>query len=266
VTGGGGGLGRAVCEQLGQARARVVVADINAAGAEETARLVRSAGGQARVEIVDVRDPSQVERLERASDAWFGGTDLLINNAGVGVTGPVGEVSLEDWKWQVEINLYGVIYGCHYWVPRMKARGYGHVLNVASAAGLIAAPGMAPYNTTKAAVIALSETLHAEVKSAGIRVSALCPSFFRTGIGDSGRGVVDDQSRQVLSKLMDNRVQAPEVAKVALRAVEKGQMYCLPMPEVYLPWLFKRALPNNFYDFMALTADRSRLAKLLGIK
>jgi NAD(P)-dependent dehydrogenase (short-subunit alcohol dehydrogenase family) len=266
VTGGGGGLGREFCEALGRAGARVLIADINREGAEVTAQLVRAAGGQARVEVVDVREAEQVERLALAADEWFGGTDLLINNAGVAVAGSVGEINLSDWKWQIDINLYGVIYGCHYFVPRMKDRGRGYILNVGSAAGLLAAPGMAPYNVTKAGVIALSETLHAELKSAGVKVSVLCPSFFRTGIFDAARGPVDGKTQKLVGKLMDaNRVQAPQVAAAALEACAKGRLYCLPMPEIYLPWLLKRALPNSFYGLLALDADRRRAKKLLKI-
>jgi NAD(P)-dependent dehydrogenase (short-subunit alcohol dehydrogenase family) len=266
VTGGGGGLGREFCEALGRAGARVLIADINREGAEATAQLVRAAGGQARVEVVDVREAEQVERLALAADEWFGGTDLLINNAGVAVAGSVGEISLSDWKWQIEINLYGVIYGCHYFVPRMKDRGRGHILNVGSAAGLLAAPGMAPYNVTKAGVIALSETLHAELKNAGVKVSVLCPSFFRTGIFDAARGPLDGKTHKLVGKLMDaNPVQAPQVAAAALEACARGRLYCLPMPEIYLPWLLKRALPNSFYGLLALDADRRRANKLLKI-
>jgi NAD(P)-dependent dehydrogenase (short-subunit alcohol dehydrogenase family) len=266
VTGGGSGLGRAFCEQLGAAGARVLIADVNRVSAEETAELVRQKGGDARVEAVDVRDHAAVERLAIVADGWFGPTDLLINNAGVAVAGAIGEISLDDWRWQVEINLYGVIYGCHYWVPRMKDRGRGHILNVGSAAGLLAAPGMGPYNVTKAAVIALSETMHAELKQAGIKVSVLCPSFFRTGIMDNSRGPTDDKTHKLVGKLMDaNRVQASDVARIGLAAVERGRLYSLPMPEIYMPWLFKRALPNSFYGFLALDADRRRANKLLKI-
>ncbi|MET0283584.1 MAG: SDR family NAD(P)-dependent oxidoreductase, partial [Polyangiales bacterium] len=176
VTGGSGGLGRAFCEQLGSLGAKVLVADVRKEGAEETAQLIVRAGGQARVELVDVRDPAQVERMANAADTWFGKTDLLINNAGVAVAGNVGEISLTDWKWQVDINLMGVIYGCHYWVPRMKAQGGGHILNVGSAAGLLSAPDMGPYNVVKAGVIALTETMYAELKRSGVKVSVLCPS------------------------------------------------------------------------------------------
>jgi NAD(P)-dependent dehydrogenase (short-subunit alcohol dehydrogenase family) len=267
VTGGSGGLGRAFCERLGASGARVLIADVRKEAAEETAQLVSRAGGEARVEVVDVREPAQVERLASVADSWFeGATDLLINNAGVAVAGLVGDITLEDWRWQVEINLMGVIYGCHAWVPRMKRQRRGHILNVGSAAGLISAPGMGPYNVTKAGVIALSETLYAELKPSNIHVSVLCPSFFKTGIMDASRGPVDDATHRMVGKMMAaNPVQADDVARSALEAVASGRLYCLPMAEIYLPWLLKRFLPGSFYRLLALDADRSRMQKLLRV-
>ena len=122
------------------------------------------------------------EALAAEADRAFGGTDLVVNNAGVAVGGPVGAVPLDDWKWIFGVNLWGVIYGCHVFVPRFKAQGHGHVINVASAAGLLSAPEMGPYNVTKAGVVALSETLAAELSGTGVGVTVLCPTFFRTNI------------------------------------------------------------------------------------
>ena len=265
VTGGGSGLGRAFCAELGRARARVLIADVNADGAEETAELVRQAGGEARVATIDVADRGQVESLATIAGEWLGDTDLLINNAGVAVSGPIGDVTLEDWKWQIDINLWGVIYGCHYFVPRMKKRRRGHVINVASAAGLLAPPQLGPYNVAKAGVVALSETLYAETKKLGVKVTVLCPSFFRTNIADSGRGVVDEKSRAALVRLMDrSKVQAPEVARAALGACTKGQLYCVPMTDAQVSWRLKRAIPGRFYDLLSRATDQRRVMKLLG--
>src|SRR6185312_10510780 len=114
---------------------------------------------------------------------------LVINNAGVAVGGRVGEVALDDWRWIMGVNLWGVIHGCHVFATQLRAQGSGHILNVASAAGLLAPPGMAPYNVTKAAVVALSETLRGELRDAGVGVTVLCPTFFRTNIAASSRAV-----------------------------------------------------------------------------
>jgi short-subunit dehydrogenase len=125
---------------------------------------------------------------------------------------------------------------------------------------------MGPYNVTKAGVIALSETMYAELKKANVKVSVLCPSFFKTGIMDASRGSVDDKTQKLVGKLMQaNPVQASDVARIALQALAKGRLYCLPMSEIYLPWLFKRVLPGSFYGFLALDADRKKAAKLLKV-
>jgi len=264
VTGGASGLGRAFCEELGRRGARVIVSDVNREGADETAASVESLGGQARVEVCDVREPGQLESLAKAADEWLGATDLLVNNAGVAVSGPMGDVTLEDWKWQIDINLWGVIYGCHFWTPRMKARGHGHIINVASAAGLLALPEMAPYNVAKAGVVALSETLHGELKASGIKVTALCPTFFRTNIVESARGPTAGEARDAVHRVMDkSKIQAPDVARLSLEAVHRGKLYCVPMRDGRVSWRVKRMAPNGFYGLIGRLAGNDGLRRLI---
>jgi NAD(P)-dependent dehydrogenase (short-subunit alcohol dehydrogenase family) len=247
VTGAGGGLGRAFCLELARRKARILAADIDLTQAEETARLVQAAGGQARAHRCDVAVPEQVEGLAEAIESAYGGADLVINNAGVAVGGPVGKVPLEDWRWIMGINLWGVIYGCHTFVPRFKARGAGHVINVASAAGLLAAPEMAPYNVTKSGVVALSETLAAELAGTGVGVTVLCPTFFKTNIARSGRTHTEAGNPDDVEKLMDRTsVQAPEVARFALEAADEKRLYALPHGDGRWMWRLKRLLPETF--------------------
>jgi len=256
VTGGASGLGRAFCEELGRRRGRVLVADVDLEGAEETAERIRRLGGRARVAGCDVRSAEQVESLAEAAEGWFGDTDLLVNNAGVAVGGPVDEIPLEDWRWQVDVNLWGVIHGCHSFVPRMRKRRSGHVINVGSLAGLVSPPHLAPYNVTKAAVIALSETMHAELREEGIRVTVLCPSFFKTRIVDSSRGMAGEGQREAVVRLMErSRVQAPEVALEAIRAVVHGHLYAVPMRDARTMWRFKRLLPGPMYRVLSRWAS-----------
>ncbi|MBK6579006.1 MAG: SDR family NAD(P)-dependent oxidoreductase [Sandaracinaceae bacterium] len=173
VTGGGSGLGRAICEDLAGRGARVLVTDVNLATAEETADTLRRRGSEAHAMQVDVRKPDQVEAMaKKATDLW-GGTDVLVNNAGLAVVGELGKIPIEEWQFQVDVNLMGVIWGCHYFGPQMAARGNGYILNVASSAGLLAAPMMGPYNVTKAGVVSLSETLFAELGPSGVGVGAV---------------------------------------------------------------------------------------------
>lgn len=251
VTGAGGGLGRAFCEQLATRRARIIVSDVDLAAAEATAARVVAAGGDARAIACDVADQDQVVALAAAAHAWAGEIDLLVNNAGVAVSGDFATIAMADWQWIMGVNLWGVIHGCRAFVPAMQARKRGAIINVASAAGLLSAPKMAPYNVTKAAVVALSETLHAELDRDGIHVSALCPTFFRTNIGASSRGARDPRLLKLMEARMDSsRLQAPEVAHAALSAVSRNQLYVVPMSDGRAMWRLKRLQPQRFYDLL----------------
>src|SRR5215467_8700892 len=245
VTGAGSGLGRALCAQLGARGARIVAADIDLARAEETVALLPSA--DAHAVACDVSRHEEVKGLLEKSVSILGGVDFIANNAGVAVSGNVGDVSLEDWQWIAGINLWGVVYGCHYFLPRFRAQGSGAILNVASAAGLLCAPGMGPYNVTKAGVVALSETLQGELYGTGVSVSVLCPTFFRTNIMAGARGA-NEKGREVVAKLMDrSRVQADDVARIALDAVDRGRLYVLPHDDGRWMWRLKRAVPQGYF-------------------
>jgi len=244
VTGAGSGLGRSFARVLAQRGAQLLISDVNAAGLEETAKIVQEAGGRAITTRSDVTRAEDVQALADLAKAELGGTDLLINNAGVAVSGPIGEVALADWRFQLEVNLFGVIYGCHSFTPEMLARGSGHILNVASMAGIVSVPGMGPYNVTKAGVISLSETLAGEVRPRGVGVTCLCPSFFPTEIVKSGRGVVDPQKAKFAEKLMQrSKWSADDIARIALDAVESNTFYVLPHADSRWIWRLKRASP-----------------------
>lgn len=247
ITGGGGGLGRALAAELARARrARVLVTDVDGARAEETAAVVRANGGEAETFACDVTRPDDLVRGADAMDRRFGGTDLLVNNAGVAVAGAVGEVPLDDWRWIVDVNLWGVIHGCHAFVPRLRARGEGFVLNVASSAGIACLPDMGPYNVTKAGVIALSETLAAELATCGVTVTALCPTFFTSGIVDGMRATCERQSALAAGLLRWSNVPAERVARAAIRALEAGRLVEIPQVDGRLAWRVKRLVPQRF--------------------
>lgn len=255
VTGAGSGLGRAFCAELARRGGRVLAADINLAGAHETVRAL--AGGDALAVRCDVTKPDEVEALAVLAWERWGGVDLVINNAGVGVTGRVGDVSLADWRWQIDVNLWGVIHGCHAFVPRLRRQRGGHILNVASITGLVSHPQMAPYGATKAAVVALSESLAAELKDDGVGVTVACPSFFATNIAKAGRGSHDQAMRDKVEQLMTKSGrQAPEVARLALEAVDAGRMYAIPHPAGRWMWRAKRLAPELAVRMSAKIAAR----------
>jgi len=257
ITGAGSGLGRALALDLSGRGASVVVSDIDPASAEETAGLVRAQGTRAEVIPCDVTDRDAVFGLVDETERRLGGIDFLANNAGVAVGGPFDEISIEDWRWAVDINLWGVIYGCQAAVPKMKAQGRGYILNVASAAGLLAPPAMSAYNVTKAGVVSLSETLYAEYKSGGIQVTVLCPTFFKTNIIGSGRGATTEKEDARISRWMERaKVQAPGVAKAAVDAARDGRLYAQPMRDGRMAWRLKRTHPQRFYDTLSRAHEK----------
>lgn len=248
VTGAGGGLGRAFCLELAGAGARIVAADLNLEAAEETCGQVREAGGEARAMSVDVASAESVRALAVESGRFLGDVEMLINNAGVAVRGTVDGTSVEDWEWIMGVNLWGVVHGCRAFLPQMRERGRGFVINVSSIAGLLAPPNLAPYNVTKAGVVSLSETLYCEFAGTGVNVSVVCPTFFRTDILEASRGDMDEEVLARVGDVMDRcGVQAPEVARRSLDAVLGGRLYCLPMGKGALGWRLKRLLPRWFH-------------------
>ncbi len=246
ITGAGSGLGRAVALEAVRRGSRIVVSDIRVDRLEETARLVLEAGGEAIERVCDVSDPDAVESLIEMAFAELGGVDLLVNNAGVAVGGLIGDVPLEDWAFVVDVNLWGVIYGCHFCLPRMREQGGGCILNVASAAGLMSSPKLGPYNVTKSAVVSLSETLDAELLKSPVNVRVLCPTFFATNLLEGAR-TTEPQALGSADRLMQqSRYSAEDIARAALDGVTRRDLYIVPMLDGRLLWRVKRISPNRF--------------------
>lgn len=250
VTGAGSGLGRAFCLCLARQGWTLGIQDIQAASAQETLLQVEKEGGKGTVFVCDAADRLALQGAVRAFASAQSGLDLLINNAGVGVGGNVGELPPEDWDWIVGINLMGPVYGCEVAVPIMRAQRSGHILNVASLAGLIAAPGLAPYNATKSAVVALTETLRVELARSGVSTSVLCPSFFKTNIVKSARAA-NAPLNSLAEKLMErSKYTAEDIATIALLGVQRDDLYVLPHLEGRVLWRLKRMAPGAFAAFM----------------
>lgn len=188
VTGGGSGIGRALCLAFAREGADVVVADLDEMGMAATAEGVRAAGRRALAVRTDVSRLTDVQALADRSFAELGAVHVVCNNAGVAVSGGLESATHEDWEWLIGVNLWGVIHGVEAFVPRMIAQHQGgHVVNTASMAGLIASQGLGVYNTTKYAVVGLSETLQKDLRAYNIGVSVLCPMGVRTNIRQSAR-------------------------------------------------------------------------------
>ena len=254
VTGAGSGIGQSFALELGKRGGTVVCADINLAAAEKTVSLLAELGAKGFAVACDVGQAEQVAELaEQAEQLMQHPVTLVINNAGVGLGGKFDELSLEDWQWVTHVNLWGVIHGCHYFVPKFKKLGYGAIVNVASAAGYTAAPEMTAYNVTKSGVLALSETLSSELKKSNIKVNVLCPTLVPTNIIKNGRipsrysGLADHALMNFAMTTSDS------VAKLTLNRLDKGKLYTIPQLDAKLFWLMKRASPTLYAKFLGFS-------------
>ena len=228
ITGAGSGLGRALSVGLARDGWTIGLADVNADGAERTLELVEKAGGSGEVYRCDITDSAQVMAMaDHFFEAW-GGVSLLVNNAGIAAAGFVGDAEISDWRRIVEVNLLGTVNGCHAFVPRMKAQGAGYIVNVASAAGILNLPEMAPYNMTKAGVISLSETLRMELACDHICVTVACPTFFDTDLRKGMTCTHEFQSEFALSAFSNARLTPDDIASSIIRGARRGKLYVLP--------------------------------------
>ncbi|WP_232676621.1 SDR family oxidoreductase [Nocardioides sp. R-C-SC26] len=255
VTGAGSGIGRAPAVELGRRGGHVVCADLDDVSAKETVGLVERSGGRAISVPTDVADLDDVTHLAARATEWFEEPPTLVcNNAGIGAGGRrVGDTSIESWQRTIDVNLWGVIHGCHVFAPLLRDAGRGGVINVASAAGFSAAPLMAAYNVSKAGVMSLSETLAAEFSGTSLAVTVLCPTFVRTNIFD-GELIEDSAQRMARRVAGIASFSAERVARTTLDAHDKGRLYVVPQPDAQLIWRTKRLLP----------APYTRVAGLLG--
>ncbi|WP_239154363.1 SDR family oxidoreductase [Amycolatopsis sp. FDAARGOS 1241] len=251
VTGGGSGIGRATALAFAAEGADVVVTDIDSAAAAETAKLVRDKGVDAGEYTVDSSDAGAVEEFAARVRAEFGVPDVVVNNAGIGMSGPFLDTTPADWEKVVDVNLWGVIHGCRAFAPMMKDRAQGgQLVNLASAAAYLPSKILTAYSTTKAAVLALSIGLRAELAADGIGVTAVCPGLVNTNITSTTRFVgvaAGEQARrqQAAAKLYARRGFGPEkVARDILRAVERDRAIQPSTPEAKVALVLSRLTPG----------------------
>ncbi len=239
VTGAASGIGLATSRSLVKAGMRVAMGDIEESALEKARAELAREGGQVRAFPLDVSEPTQVDRAAELAERAFGRLHVVFNNAGVGVLGPLDEMTPADWGWVVGVNLIGVANGIRAFVPRIKAHGEGgHVVNTASMAGLISPPGLGVYSATKYAVVAISEALRVELSPHGIGVSVLCPGVVNTNIFTAGRnrperfGGPGETLERIRGELAAQRALDPEVAgECVRRGIEDDRAYIFTHPE-----------------------------------
>ncbi|HTB71601.1 MAG TPA: SDR family NAD(P)-dependent oxidoreductase [Polyangiaceae bacterium] len=248
VTGAASGIGRALAERFAREGMKVVLADIEEGPLAAARDALAQSGAQVLAVQTDVSRGEQVEALAQRTFEAFGTAHVVCNNAGVGVGGPAWQIKPDDWEWILGVNLWGVIHGIRAFVPRMVEQEEGHVVNTASIAGLVAAPGMAAYCGTKHAVVGVSECLlHDLTQATGgkVGVSVLCPAWVRTNIADSERNrppapegtarrAPTARDRKIYEKTRATiaaGIPAEEVADKVLAAVVENRFWVLTHPK-----------------------------------
>ena len=245
ITGAASGLGKAFCLELAKDGWTIGMADINVKELEMAAAEVDKAGGKVLLFPLDVSDKEQYKIVAEGFLTQAGGIDLLFNNAGVGDGSVFEEYDLANYEWMVSINQMGVVYGCYYFIPAMKKQGSGHILNTASAAAIGCAPTMGAYNMTKAAVVAISETLYGELMDHHINVSCIQPTYFKTNVIQYARGgeLVKKATQLFIDK---SGLDAETVAKEILIRAGKKELYIILPKDARKMWQLKRLAPTWF--------------------
>ncbi|MGE0637275.1 MAG: SDR family NAD(P)-dependent oxidoreductase [Bacteroidia bacterium] len=256
ITGAASGLGRELCKELAADKWTIGICDISENGLNETAELIINAGGKAIPYLMDVADKTAYQTVAENFLEKTRGIDLLINNAGVGDSSPFEEYGLDNWEWITGINQMGVIYGCHYFIPAMKKQASGHIINISSIAAIATAPNMSPYNTTKAAVKALSETLYSELKEHGISVSVAMPFFFRTNVMQHARGQHDDSKEMGKYMVHGAKHGADAMAKRLLRKAGGGKFHILFPAQAIFLFHLKRLFPMTHLRINAFMSTK----------
>ena len=261
VTGGASGIGLALSRAFVQAGMKVMLADIEADALEAAVESLRDARSEVRGIVCDVADPDSVERAAKASYQAFGNVHVVCNNAGVAASGGIDNISLDNWRWVLDVNLMGVLYGIRSFLPHIRAHGEGgHIVNTASMAGMNAGLGFSPYVASKFAVVGMSEGLATQLKPFGIGVSVLCPGFVRTGIGESGRNrperygptqtppdpaSPEGQLVAYIAERLRSGLDPSEIATRVVAAIRADELYVFTHPEM------REELEERFAAIMA---------------
>ncbi|MBX3554080.1 MAG: SDR family NAD(P)-dependent oxidoreductase [Pseudolabrys sp.] len=245
VTGGASGIGLALGQAFAGAGMNVMLADIEADALEKAVASLHNPNVHGVA--CDVTDPASVEQAARTSFDAFGNVHVVCNNAGVAAGGGIDNISLESWKWVLDVNLMGVLHGIRTFLPHIRSHGEGgHFVNTASMAGMVSGLGFSPYHASKFAVVTMSEGLAAQVKPLGIGVSILCPGFVRTRIGDSARNrpaqygpapALDPASPAAalvahVAQLIETGLDPADVAARVLTAIRDDELYVFTHPDM----------------------------------
>src|SRR5687767_8324843 len=266
LTGAASGLGRAMALAFAREGMHVALADVDEKGLNETQEAAKKFGARTTTLRVDVSRGEQVEAFRDRALNELGGVHVLCNNAGVSTLGAAWEASVADWQWILGVNLWGVIHGVRAFAPHLIARNEGHIVNTASVSGLISPPGSSTYNVTKHAVVALSETLHHDLRERGsaVGVSVLCPAYVPTRITESERNrphAAAEKSSETIAReamlkkaVASGKISADQVAQAVVAAVKDERFYILTHARI------KGAIQARMEDILQERAPRNPMA------
>ncbi len=247
ITGAGSGIGRALAGALAGEGCHLALVDVDAAGLQETAAALQGRGVRVTTHVADVADRERMKALPAEIEAEHGAIHLLFNNAGVTIDKSFEESPLEELDFVVGVNLWGVVHGCHYFLPHLKRQAVAHIVNTSSLAGFLGLPRQASYCLTKAAVKSLSESLRAELACHGIGVTSIHPGTIRTRLlrrAAAHSGAHRDQTER-LARLMERFGMPPEkLARKVVRAVKANRARVRIGFDSYLADWLKRLLPR----------------------
>ena len=239
VTGGASGIGRALCEELSGEDAIIIVADVNAEGARQVAANICSNGGQALAEALDVSDAAAVKDLINRVTIEYGRLNYMFNNAGITVGAEVRDMDLKHFRFVVDTNLWGVVYGSLYAYEVMFKQGCGHIINTASMAGLLPFPSQTAYVATKFGVVGFSKSLRLEAVDFGVNVSVVCPGFVRTGIFEASP-LINVDKQKLLAALPPKMMAPTQAAQIILKGVRKNKaVIVFPFIARIFWWLYR---------------------------
>ena len=255
VTGAGSGIGRALAERLAAAGSALALADVDEAGLEQTAQLLDKTSALVTTHVVDVAKEERVKAFSAEARARHGRVTLLINNAGVALHGNFEEISLDDFRWLMDVNFWGPVYGVRYFLPLLEREPRAHIVNLSSVFGLIAPPGQAAYAASKFAVRGFSEALGHELEGSRVRVSCVHPGGIRTPIARRARRGerTPPESREESVARFERLARTPPDAAAAriLRGVEQQESRILIGRDAYQIDVLQRLRPGSYWKPLA---------------
>ena len=265
ITGAGSGIGRALALNLAEKGARLALSDVDEAGLAETVVLAEKAGAEVRSDRLDVADRAAFETYAAAIAAHFGRVNVVVNNAGVALSGDFVDLEMKDIDWIIGINFWGVVHGSKFFLPHLIESGDGHLVNISSLFGLVSMPGQSMYNASKYAVRGMTEAIREEMLIAGhkVGVTAVHPGGIKTAIARNAR-VSEHEDKAATAKLFDEKLarMTPErAAEIIVKGIQKNQARVLVGLDAHAIHTFGKLAGSRYQDVVAFGSKRVLPAK-----